>query len=355
MAITWAGGGTGTAWAIAINDGQLSTFLAGGSIDTTGTATTVTLPNLTASDNDSIRFEVLATVAYRALANIPLTESAESTYTAGATGGIGGGAGYKLVPTAGSIAGDAWTWTDPDGGAADSPSVGSVLMIKPSVSVSYPTLSGDVYLPDDTSDAAPISPALAPTVTVVNSDEVDFTPVGSIDPLADTLVISRALVTGGVTGAYSMAQSASMTGITYPIRVTGQAPNTTYKFSYYLTRSGVPSSSSSPATANVTTRKLLVYLFTDASAASVSSVDAQVFRAPTGGALSGDVIAYKPGLAFDTVLVGGQARLQIELTAQPTTGTKIRNGDSVMAVARKVMGGGDEIWTRITSSPVAEI
>jgi hypothetical protein len=27
----------------------------------------------------------------------------------------------------------------------------------------------------------------------------------------------------------------------------------------------------------------------------------------------------------------------------------------VMAVARKVMGGGDEIWTRITSSPVAEI
>lgn len=349
--LNWEGGAWGTAWTQVVGAGEFDTVLSPVSIDTSAISTTRTLPNLTAATNDSIRFEVLAAVLNRTAANGPLTENSEATYHTGATGGVGGGFGYKTV-SAGSTTGDLWTFTDPDGGSAQTPSVGSVLIIKNAVSVTNPTLSGNVYLPDENSDVPPITPTLSLSVVVVNSDEVDITPQGTVDPTADTLVINRAPVINGVVGAYAAVQIVPLTGVTYPIRHTGLAPNSTYRFSYHLLRSGVPSSNTSPATANITTKRLLVYLYADPSAVGVTGVDAQVFRSPTGGELAGDKITFRSGLQFDSTAVSGRARLQIDLITQPTTGTKLRNGSSVAAVAKKELGGGDQVWTRITTDAV---
>ena len=352
--IGWSGGAWGTAWTQVVGAGEFDTVLGSVSIDASGIATTRTLPNLTAATNDSLRFEVLATVLNREMSNPVLIEQTEATYHTGPTGGVGGGFGYKAV-SSGSTTGDLWTFTDPDGGSAGTPSVGTVLIIKNAASVTNPTLSGDVYLPDENASSGPATPTLAPTVVAVNSDEVDFTPQGTVDPTADTLVINRATVVSGVVGAYSQVQTVPLTGVTYPIRHTGLAPNTTYRFTYHLSRSGVPSSNTSPATGDITTRRLLVYLYTDSTAVGVTGVDAQVFRSPTGGALAGESIGYKTGLQFDVTAVSGRARLQIDLGAQPS-GTKLRNGNSVAAVARKNLPGGDQIWTRIaTDSVVAEV
>lgn len=349
--LNWSGGAWGSAWTQAVQAGEFDTALGSVSIDPSGIAESVTLPALTASTGSSVRFEVLGTIANRIPASAALSAQGEATYHTGPTGGVGGGFGYKAV-SAGSTTGELWTWIDPDGGLAHSPSVGSVLIIKNAASVTNPTLSGDVFLPDANADLPPNSPTLAPTVVAVNSDEVDFTPQGTVDPTADTMVISRAQVVSGVVGAFSAVRTLPLNGVTYPVRITGQAPNSTYRYSYYLSRSGVPSSASSPATANVTTKRLMVYLFTDPTAAGVSSVKAQVFRSPTGGALAGETIDFRSGLTFDSALNGARARLQIELVAQPATGAKLRNGNSVAAVAMKDLGAGDQIWTRITTDAV---
>ena len=158
-------------------------------------------------------------------------------------------------------------------------------------------------------------------------------------------------IVGGVPGQKVAARTMPIAGLVLPIRVDGLTPGETYSWSVHVSRDGVNSEFSSPDSAPVTMPTVAVHLFTDSSARGVAGVDVQVFALPENGSqwITGERLFASTDLAFDAQTQGGRARLVIPF---PSGSPGLPAGQHVCAVARKKLGGGMEIWTRIVSDAI---
>lgn len=245
VTLDWTGSGAqGCAFAIALSDAQFDA-VSSEMVDASVLTTERTLGTLAASTNGSMRLELLITSFHRTMVNSVLTDATLSTYTATPNGGIGAGVGYKAA-SAGTTTGDLWVFTDPDVGAADTPSVGHVIIFKPAVVAANPVISGYAILPVSGTGSGgggpivpPASPSTPPTVVVLGPGAVNVTIPPGYDPTADKLHISYALITDGVPGAWQTAKVVDVAGLVQPIFVDGFTLGAVYRFAYYVSRDGV--------------------------------------------------------------------------------------------------------------------
>ena len=351
---TFSTSNEGHAFSVVLTDAQFDVVSASGTEVTAGGVSTSTVAAITGAAASSIYLNFVIAEFYRTFTHSGGFTATDqiADFVPTANGGVSSALGYKTSGS-GSTTGGTWTSADPYGGAPGARSQTWAIIFKPSTAPTNPTATGDIYAPDETASAAPNNPPSAPVVTVTNSDEVGVT-LSGYDVTADTLYIMAAKVVGGVPGADVIVKTMAASGATFPTAVTGLDTGATYRFGYFISRSGQSSALSSPQTANVKLKDLYCYLFTDVSALGVAGVDAQVFRSPAAGFLAGESIGKASALTFDATAVSGRARLRIPLV-QPTTGAKLRNGNTVSAVARKISGA-QQTWTRITSdAQIAEV
>ncbi len=347
--VIWSGvGAQGIAYTINISDAQLDQTILPAVDQSYPQSKTLGSINCTGG---GLRIEALLLREYRTATNGTGTVASNESYTNGASGGMGLAVRYQSVGSTGSVAGTLWTYVNPLGQAIlDSQSIGFVISLKPNTPTSSnPTLSGQGYMDEVTAADPPATPTTAPTVAVVNSSTVNVT-VSGWDGTADTVIIMKTEVIGGIDQTSALARSVPVTGIAMPIQITGLTVGGSYKFWWYVSREGIGSPAGSPLSALVALPGLYIRLLVDASARSVTGVDAQAWLAGASGALAGTEINHANNLAFDAALSGGQAQLRIPIGnyAGPLT-----VGQNVVAVARKVTGS-DEIWTRIAPATVVQ-
>ena len=158
-------------------------------------------------------------------------------------------------------------------------------------------------------------------------------------------------IVDGAPGPIVERPAISVTGPSMTATVDGLVPGATYVFFFYISKSGVNSPFYSPDSAPMTLPRAAVHLFTDPSAAGVTGVDVQVFQLPVEGSqwISGERLFARTGMAFDSALQSGRARMVIPVS----DGASVPGiGQHVCAVARKKLPNGREIWTRIVSDAV---
>lgn len=344
---TFTSANIGHGYSVVLSDAQFDVVSASATEVTAGGVSTSTVAAITGAAASSIYLNFVIAEFYRTFAHsggFTATDQIQD-FVPDANGGLSSALGYK-TSSAGSITGGTWTTTDPYFGSPEARTSTMAIIFKPAAVATNPTASGSIYAPDESATEPPTSPFAAPTVAVTGSTSVGVT-VSGWDVTADTVHITAALVTGGVPGAYTLVKSVAIPGISMPISITGLMAGATYRFSWYVSRSGQNSVAASQTTADITLQGLFCYLYADVSALGVTGVDAQVFRLPSGTDLAGASLGSATGLAFDATAVGGRARLRIPVV-QPSTGALLVANDTVAAVARKSVIGGSAIWTRIT-------
>jgi hypothetical protein len=345
---TFSSANLGHGFSVILSDAQFDVVSASATEVTAGGVADSTVAAITGAAASSIYLNFVIAEFYRTYAHSGGFTATDQIvdFVVDANGGLSSALGYK-TSGAGSITGGTWTTTDPYGGSPEARTSTMAIIFKPAAVVTNPTASGSIYAPDEAATSPPDSPIAAPTIAVTGSTSVSAT-VSGWDATADSIHINASLVTGGVPGAYFLAKTVSVSGVSMPISVTGLTAGATYRFTWHVSRSGQNSVASSQETANITLQGLYCYLYADVSALGVTGVDAQVFRLPTGTALAGASLGSATGLTFDATAVGGRARLRIPIV-QPSTGALLAVNDTVAAVARKSVIGGSAIWTRITT------